>query len=128
MPYKDPNCAAAKESQRRRTIKYRSTAKGKAYIKKSNMVHSEYRANYCKTKPNHYKNRTIHNWKRRNIIDEDYDSLFEYYLNCNNCMICLNTFDKRINKHLDHNHETGEPRYILCRSCNIGLMGDNQMF
>ena len=122
MPYKDPKCPAAIESQRRRNKKHK--AKFKEKYKAKDALRKEYFKNYGKNSPNMYRLRTINNWKRRGIIDTDYDALFEYYLNCNECMICLNRFDKRINKHLDHDHETGEPRYILCRSCNVGLLSN----
>jgi len=42
------------------------------------------------------------------------------------CPVC----DKEIvaeNSAIDHNHETGEVRGILCKNCNraLGLLGDN---
>ena len=123
MPYKDPKSPAAIESQRRRNKKHKEKFKEK--YKAKDALRTDYFKNYGKNSPVMYKLRTIHNWKRRGIIDTDYEALFEYYLNCTECMICLNRFDKRINKHLDHDHDTGEPRFILCRSCNVGLMSSN---
>jgi hypothetical protein len=119
MPYKNPKSKEAIESQKRKSKRYYEKNKEKLLAK--DKLRKEYFTNYMKTSPKHYKNRTIHNWKRIGVIDTDYDALFEYYLNCKECMICLKPFDKRINKHLDHDHITGEPRFILCRGCNCSL-------
>lgn len=39
------------------------------------------------------------------------------------CAICKNNFPNKKAMHMDHNHETGEIRQLLCRDCNalIGL-------
>lgn len=45
----------------------------------------------------------------------------------NKCSICGNLFDfdskkgSRTYPHIDHNHETGEIRGVLCGNCNIGI-------
>jgi hypothetical protein len=57
-----------------------------------------------------------------NITYEEYNTLIT---KCNNhCEIC-NIY--LINPHIDHNHETGQIRGILCNNCNrgIGLLQDN---
>jgi hypothetical protein len=53
------------------------------------------------------------------ITLDDYDQMFEDQ--DNGCAICggLNTDGRRL--HVDHNHETGEVRGLLCYSCNINL-------
>ena len=52
------------------------------------------------------------------MICEDFDSLYEIYIHTHNCEYCENPFKNTQDRHLDHNHETGEIRAILCRSCN----------
>jgi hypothetical protein len=37
------------------------------------------------------------------------------------CQICSVTFEKDGDKHMDHDHETGEIRGMLCGKCNVGL-------
>lgn len=66
-----------------------------------------------------HKNKTIMVWKRSGVIYHDFDELYEIYIktmNCNNCGI---EFINTKNRHLDHNHETGAFRAIVCCSCNI---------
>ena len=64
----------------------------------------------------------ISNWKKNGVISDDYDSLYDYYLNCKFCEECnieLITGNYGANKKcLDHNHETGEFRKVLCNTCN----------
>lgn len=82
----------------------------------------EAKKEYYKNSPKHYKTTTINNWKRIGVIDDDYDKLFEIYNNQTHCWICRKEFDKRNNRHLDHDHDTGRVRYICCRSCNAKLV------
>ena len=60
----------------------------------------------------------IKNWKRFGVIYDDYDDLFEVYRKTLNCQHCNKEFKNKLDRHLDHNHETGLFRKIVCRSCN----------
>ena len=126
MPYKDPQSERAKRSQIERNNRYREKHKEK-YLescRKSNAKRKEKMAEWHRTNANHYKNRTISNWKRIGVIYDDYDKLFEEYNKETHCWICNKEFDKRNNRHLDHDHATGEPRYICCRGCNTKVIAD----
>lgn len=59
------------------------------------------------------------NWLRRQygITVEEYDVLSASQNNC--CAICGETPPG--NLHVDHDHETGDVRGLLCRQCNTGL-------
>ena len=62
----------------------------------------------------------IGKWKNRGVISEDYNKLYEYYLSvkeCENCGIELNQ-DEATKKCLDHDHNTGLFRQVLCKVCN----------
>jgi hypothetical protein len=68
------------------------------------------------------KSSRINNWKQRRVKSEDYNALYEYYLNCKYCENCGVEFvdgDLGANKKcLDHSHKTGLFRNILCNTCN----------
>lgn len=68
--------------------------------------------------PKGIKSRIISHWKERGIIDEDLDAVYDYYVKQTNCMICLKKYKDNFDRCLDHDHTTGEIRYICCRNCN----------
>jgi len=84
--------------------------------------HKEEREVYLHS-PAGIKSRVISDWKRRGVICEDLDTLYERYLNTKLCELCnveLTTGKRsKTSKCLDHCHETGEIRNIVCHSCNV---------
>ena len=85
---------------------------------------NEYNKEYRKT-PSYKKSYCITNWKKNGVIceNDDYSSLYDRYLNCENCEECgveLQTGNAVKNKRcLDHDHKTGLFRNIICNSCNV---------
>lgn len=69
------------------------------------------------------KPKTIYRWKSRGLKlreGESYDNIFEQVKNTTHCELCNDEFS-HINKKLrcmDHDHETGFFRMVLCNSCN----------
>ena len=57
-------------------------------------------------------------WKIRGLTDNDFDYIYNLYINTARCWVCSHDFSKYW-KCMDHNHETGEFRQILCHNCNI---------
>ena len=97
--------------------------KRKKYLQENKDKIKEYHKEYNQTE-NRIKSKRIAKWKQRGVVCDDYDKLYEIFINTTNCEKCdiLLTYDKVITnttKCLDHNHQTGLFRYILCHRCNI---------
>lgn len=106
--------------------KYVKTEKGKESQKKYlESVNNTPQKNYRQT-PKGKKFYRISNWRRRGIICDDWDKLYEKYLNTENCELCnielieskYSTPDRRC---LDHCHQTGSVRNIVCQGCNTKI-------
>ena len=103
--------------------------KEKAYKKKYREDHKEElkaQQKIYQQSPAGKKSNRIRNWKCSGIICDDFDTLYERYLNTELCELCdvELTEDKRNTKTtrcLDHCHETREVRNIVCNSCNAKL-------
>ena len=89
----------------------------KEYTINNKEHHKEYNKEYRQT-PNCKKSNTITNWKKRGVIHDDFNNLYELYINTTECNACNATFKNSKDRHLDHSHETGEYRNVLCHSCN----------
>ena len=90
----------------------------KEYRQKNIQKQREYYRDYYKKNKKKYR---ISDWKRQGIISEDYEALYDRFISTDNCQFCevALTEDKSKTKRcLDHDHETGLVRGVLCNSCN----------
>mgnify|MGYP003673070691 CR=1 FL=1 len=66
---------------------------------------------------------TLSCWRKRNVICDDWDALYEKYLTTTHCELCqveLTTGKRcKTTRCLDHNHDTHLFRNVLCHSCNV---------
>ena len=108
-----------KEKLRHKEYRLNNQEKIKEYQK-------EYNKKYNQTE-SRIKSCRISCWKKRKVISDDWDALYDHYLKttlCDNCNIEL-TYDKYntpTTKCLDHDHSiTDAPNFrnILCHSCNV---------
>ena len=94
---------------------------------------AEYDRVYNQTSVGKKRNR-ISKWKSRGIISDDWDALYERYLNttqCDSCNVLLtdNSPRTRTTKCLDHDHSIKDRenvRGILCHGCNMNDRCDNK--
>lgn len=63
--------------------------------------------------------RARHLWRRFKIRPEEYDNLLA--AQGGTCAICRGTCPTQENMPVDHDHDTGEIRGILCVTCNAGV-------
>ena len=100
---------------------YNDKEKRKEYMKEYMKNYKEKFKEYKQTEAGKKSGR-ITNWKKRGVIHDDFNSLYEYYINCKFCEHCNvelveGSFGNN-KKVLDHDHETGLFRNILCHICN----------
>ena len=69
--------------------------------------------------PKYHKSIMLHAWKRIGVIYHDFDDLYDVYIKTMNCWHCNKVFTSTRDRHLDHHHETGAFRAILCNKCNV---------
>lgn len=67
-----------------------------------------------------HKTRTNYSWKKRGMIftPEEFEEIYKKYIYATNCELCNVLFPNTRNRHLDHDHETGKIRNIVCNKCN----------
>ncbi len=64
------------------------------------------------------KSHRMSNWRIRGVNNVN-NELYDYFMNCDKCEACGGDFTDKNVKCLDHNHETGDFRYVLCNRCNV---------
>ena len=121
---------AQKQYAQRPGVKLRNQVKQKGYYEK-NVVHRKQTAKrryaVVRQDPVLWQQELKSNFRRRlsrmGISFEQSQQILEEQNN--GCAICLRPFLKT--PHIDHNHETGMFRGLLCRPCNtgIGFLGDD---
>lgn len=69
-----------------------------------------------------HKSITRYSWKRYGIIfqdEEHFDYIYNIYIRATNCDLCNKLFPHSKNRHLDHCHQSGDIRNIVCYHCNL---------
>lgn len=89
--------------------------------KNKNRYHSL--CNECKKEKFKQYQKNFGRFKRHGITKIVYNEMYDKQNG--KCYICENTYD---NLYIDHNHNTGEVRKLLCRDCNsaLGLIKENK--
>ena len=69
----------------------------------------------------YHKSRTKTQWKSRGMIFtlDEFEEIYKKYIYTTNCELCDVLFPNSLNRQLDHCHETGKIRNIVCCKCNL---------
>ena len=125
--YREKNAEKAKAYMKVYRIKNAEKAEAyhKAYrqenVEKLKADNKAYREN---NPERHKKIHTIANWKTKGLICDDYDKLYDLYLQSTNCEECGCKYSIKGDgvgrfKCMDHDHLTGLFRNFLCNTCNL---------
>ena len=117
MAFKDPEDKKAYDKAYYEANKEKIAKHKKAYREKKHEKIAEYQKAYNQT-PAGKKSLTIGQWKYTGLIHDDYDTLYETYLQTTNCDVCKSTFKDTFDRCMDHDHSNGLFRQFLCRACN----------
>ena len=69
----------------------------------------------------YHKGQTRYGWERIGIIfldEEHFEYIYNEYIHATNCDLCNKQFPTQRDRQLDHDHETGDVRNIVCCKCN----------
>jgi len=82
---------------------------------------TEYMRKYRAT-PEGYKISTISSWKYLGLKG-NYEYIFHRYMATTHCDLCQSLLTKERKggrqKHMEHDHKTGEFRNVVCQKCNL---------
>lgn len=125
MPRKDPIKRKEYNIEYNRRLREKKRDEINAYNRIWCQNHPEsckrWRTNYYQNNKQKEKNRSRnkHLISKYNITLEHFTNLLK--LHNNKCSICNIEFSEKIYPCIDHNHETGKIRGILCSKCNTAL-------
>jgi hypothetical protein len=120
--YSCVSCAAKASKNRDPEIykRYIKSDKGQEWLNeyRKTDVYRDVQNKWKKTDYEKYKDKYIgYNLKKYGITREEYDAMYE--AQNGQCYVCKDSSDRRLS--VDHNHETGENRKLLCTKCNTAL-------
>ena len=136
MPYKDPE--KQKEYDRQRYLKNKEKMKEnsldnyyadrqkkldylKQYREENKDKIRERNRVYNKTERGKRVN-TIGGWRNKGLIADDYDAIYDRYINTHECDCCKKPIHQGLGSRvMDHCHKTGKVRSLLCHRCNLAV-------
>ena len=123
--YRDKNKDKIKQSRRKHYLENKD--KLAEYQKEYNVKNKEKvstRAKEYYQTPAGKKTKRISTWKKRGVMCDDWDALYQKYLDTHLCELCScplteDTISTSTTRCLDHCHDSGLFRNVLCWGCNV---------
>tara|TARA_R100000808_G_C2145021_1_gene152788 strand:- start:2210 stop:2614 length:405 start_codon:yes stop_codon:yes gene_type:complete len=115
-----------KIKQKNKEYHQKNKDKIKEYQQKNKDKIKEYDKEYRQT-PSGKKSKRISNWKRSGVMCDDWDALYQKYINTHFCELCNcklteDTINTSTTRCLDHCHDSGLFRNVLCNNCNLNVI------
>ena len=104
----------------RKNNKEHMDSKQREYNQNNKEQVAEYQREYSKIysqTPAGKKLKTMNKWRYRGVINVN-EEMYNNYIATTRCDCCLKEFSCSRDRCLDHDHETGEFRWVICQSCN----------
>lgn len=113
-------CKACFQAQRRKSYDSgKAVARAKRWQERNSEKHAEYQAEYRNRPERKRAMRDLYYRRTFGITADDVDALIEKQGGV--CAICGRTPERLASWHVDHCHETGVVRGVLCIDCNQGI-------
>lgn len=98
--------------------------KNKEKIREREKVYYEEKNKEYRQSDKGKQNTRISRWKHSGVICDDFDALYDKYINTTNCEECnieltVDRYCTLTTRCLDHDHTTGLFRNVLCNRCNL---------
>ena len=68
-------------------------------------------------KKNH-KSITKGSWKKNGLNMDNFEHIYQEYIHTTHCQLCNKQFENTRERQMEHDHQTGKFRNIVCNSCN----------
>ena len=66
----------------------------------------------------YHKSKTKLSWKSKGLIMDNFEEIYNNYIYATHCELCNKQFKSSRERHMEHDHQTGEFRNIVCCKCN----------
>jgi hypothetical protein len=107
------------------------------YQKNKEKLKQQFKDNYKKNKQRYKENSkkwkqnnkekakksdTISDWKQKGLICDNYDQVYQLWLDSTHCDKCGCQYTNKNHKDMEHCHTTGAFRGIVCHKCNLNML------